>query len=151
MLCAGCCRISASLSPRPPPVPTAAAQERPEVPGLIVRWLIVALSLLVAARFVPGMRIDGFGTLIFAAMLLGLVNAIVRPIVVLLTLPITLITLGLFLLVINAGMLGLVAWLLPQFSIDGFWAAVFGALLVSLTSWLASGFIGDQANYPDGR
>lgn len=121
------------------------------MPGLIVRWLIVALSLLVAARFVPGMHIEGFGTLLFAAILLGLVNAVVRPVVFLLTLPITLITLGLFLLVINAGMLGLVAWLLPQFSIDGFWPALFGAILVSLISWLASAFIGDQANYPDGR
>lgn len=121
------------------------------MPGFLVRWLIVALSLLVAARFVPGIMIDGIGTLMFAAVLLGLVNAVVRPVVVLLTLPITLITLGLFLLIINAGMLGLVAWLLPQFTIDGFWPAFFGAILVSLTGWLVSAFVGDQANYPDSR
>ena len=74
----------------------------------------------------------------FAALLLGVVNAIVRPIVVLLTLPVTLVTLGLFLLVVNAAMLGLVAAFLPGFSIAGFWPAVWAALLISLVSWLGS-------------
>jgi len=117
------------------------------VPGFLVRWLIVALSLLVAARLVPGITIDGGGTLLFAAALLGVVNAIVRPVVVILTFPITLLTLGLFLLVINAGMLGLVAGLLERFSITGFWSALFGAVIVSLTGWVTSAFIGGRAQY----
>ena len=115
--------------------------------GFLIRWLIVALSLLVAARLVPGIAIDGGGTLLFAAALLGIVNAIVRPVVVLLTFPITLITLGLFLLVINAAMLGLVAALLPDFTIAGFWSAVFGAIIVSLTGWVVSAFIGGKGQY----
>ncbi len=77
-------------------------------------------------------------------MLLGIVNAIVRPIAVVLTLPLTLLTLGLFLLVVNAAMLGLVALLLSGFQISGFWTAVGGSLIVSVTGWLASGLIGNS-------
>lgn len=114
--------------------------------GLILRMLITAAGLWLASALVSGVVIDGVGTLLLAALLLGLVNAIVRPIVVFLTLPITLVTLGLFLLVINAGMFGLVAALLDKFYVSGFWAAVFGAIIVSLTSIVASWYIG-----PDGR
>ncbi len=114
------------------------------MPGFIVRWLIVALSLLAAAKIVPGITIEGVGTLLFAAALLGIVNAIVRPLIVLLTLPITLLTLGLFLLVINAAMLGLVAALLERFTISGFPAALIGAIIVSVTGWVVSAFIGDK-------
>ena len=77
-------------------------------------------------------------------MLLGVVNAIVRPIAVVLTFPITIFTLGLFLLVVNAGMVGLVAWMLPGFHIDGFWTALLGALVVGLTGWIGSWFIGGK-------
>ena len=84
------------------------------------------------------------GTLIAAALLLGVVNAFVRPIIIILTLPITLLTLGLFLLVINALMIMLVAWLVPGFLVAGFWSAVFAAIVVSLTSWVMSGWIGPR-------
>lgn len=117
------------------------------MPGFILRWLVVALSLLVAAKLVPGITIDGPGTLLFAAALLGVVNAVVRPIVVLLTFPITLLTLGLFLLVVNAAMLGLVALLLDRFTIAGFPAALFGAIIVSVTGWVVSAFIGNRGRY----
>ncbi len=112
--------------------------------GFVVRVLVVALGLWLAAQIVPGIAVHGVGTLLGAALLLGLVNAVVRPLVVLLTLPITLVTLGLFLLVINAGMLALVAWLFEDFTVSGFWAALFGALVVSATGWLASYFIGPR-------
>jgi putative membrane protein len=79
-----------------------------------------------------------------AALLLGIVNAIVRPIAVVLTLPLTLLTLGLFLLVVNAAMLGLVALLLDGFQISGFWTALGGSLIVSITGWLAAGLIGNS-------
>ncbi len=115
--------------------------------GFLIRWLIVALSLFVADKLVPGIAIGSGGTLFFAAALLGVVNAFVRPVVVLLTFPITLLTLGLFLLVINAGMLGLVAWLLDDFSIAGFWSALFGAIIVSLTGWIGSSFVGNSGKY----
>jgi len=104
----------------------------------ILRVLIAALGLWLATEWVSGITVSTPTTLILAALLLGVVNAIVRPIVVLLTLPVTLITLGLFLLVVNAAMLGLVAAFLPGFSIAGFWPAVWAALLISLVSWLGS-------------
>jgi putative membrane protein len=112
--------------------------------GFLLRVAIVAFGLWLATYILPGLFFEGPGTLLAAALLLGIVNAIVRPIAVLLTLPLTLLTLGLFLLVINAAMLGLVALLLSGFQISGFWTAVGGALIVSLTSWVASGLIGNN-------
>jgi len=109
--------------------------------------LISALGLAAAAWIVPGVNVSGPGTLVLAAALLGLVNAFVRPVVVLLTLPLTVVTLGLFLLVVNAGMFALVAALLDGFSVSGFWAALFGWLIVSLTGWLAAGFVGPKGRY----
>jgi putative membrane protein len=104
----------------------------------ILRVLIAALGLWLATEWVSGVTVSTPTTLILAGLLLGVVNAIVRPIVVLLTLPVTLVTLGLFLLVVNAAMLGLVAAFLPGFSIAGFWPALWAALLISLVSWLGS-------------
>ena len=112
--------------------------------GFLLRLLVVALGLWLASELVPGIEVQGLWTLLGAALLLGIVNAVVRPLLVILTLPITLLTLGLFLLVINAAMLGLVAWMFDGFSIAGFWPAVFGSIVVSLTGWLASWFIGPR-------
>ena len=110
--------------------------------GIVLRTLITMLGLYLASVLVPGVAISGAWTFIFAAVLLGLVNAFVRPIAFLLTLPITLVTLGLFLLVLNAAMFGLVAAMLDNFSIAGFWSALFGAIIVSITSTIASWYIG---------
>ena len=115
--------------------------------GILVRTLIIALGLGLANAIVPGVAIRGALTLVVAALLLGLVNAIIRPLVLLLTLPITIVTLGLFLFVINAGMFGLVAAMLDGFSVAGFWSAIFGAIVVSITSILASWFIGPKGRY----
>ncbi|NNF67665.1 MAG: phage holin family protein [Gammaproteobacteria bacterium] len=117
------------------------------MPGFLLRWMVVALSLWLASAIVPGMVIDGGWTLVFAAALLGLVNAVIRPVIIILTLPITLLTLGLFLLVINAAMLGLVARMLGGFAIAGFFPALLGAIIVSLTGWIASGFIDRSGRY----
>jgi putative membrane protein len=106
--------------------------------GFLGRLIISALGLGLAAYLVPGIRVDGLLTLLIAAFLLGIVNAIIKPILILLTFPITLVTLGLFLIVINAGMLGLVAWLLPGFSIDGLIPAILGWLILTVTGWAAS-------------
>lgn len=114
--------------------------------GIIIRTLIAMLGLFLASRIVPGVSIEGTGNFILAAVLLGLVNALVRPIAFLMTLPLTIVTLGLFLLVINAAMFGLVAAFLDSFTVSGFWAALFGAIIVSITSTVASWYIG-----PDGR
>jgi putative membrane protein len=115
--------------------------------GIIVRTLIIALGLALAELLLPGVDIEGTGTLFGAALLLGLVNAVVRPLVVLLTLPITLLTLGFFLLVINAAMFGLVAAMLDDFHVAGFFSALFGAMIVSLTSMLASWYVGPNGRY----
>jgi putative membrane protein len=104
----------------------------------ILRVLIAALGLWCATEWVQGITVSTPTTLIIAALLLGLVNAIVRPIVVILTLPFTLLTLGLFLLIVNAAMLGLVAAFLPGFSIAGFWPAFWAAIIVSIVSWIGS-------------
>lgn len=112
--------------------------------GFLLRWLVSALGLGIASAIVPGMVIEGFWALLGASLLLGLLNAFMRPVLVILTLPITLVTLGLFLLVINAAMLGLVAAVMDSFYLSGFWAALFGALIVSFVSWLASWYVGPR-------
>ena len=114
--------------------------------GIVLRTLITMLVLYLASVLVPGVSISGAWTFIFAAVLLGLVNAFVRPVAFVLTLPITVVTLGLFLLVLNAAMFGLVAAILDNFIVAGFWSALFGAIIVSITSTIASWYIG-----PDGR
>ena len=109
----------------------------------ILRAIFAALGLWLAAQVVPGISIDGAGTLAGAALLLGLLNAVVRPILVVLTLPITILTLGLFLFVINAATFALVAFFIRDFHIAGFVPALLGSLLVSFISWLASAAIKD--------
>jgi putative membrane protein len=112
--------------------------------GFILRGLIAALGLWAATEMLDGFTINSPWTLVGAGLLLGVVNAIVRPFALLLSLPALLVTLGLFLLVINAAMLGLVAAMLPGFKIAGFWTAVGGALIVSIVSWIGSWFIGSR-------
>ena len=112
--------------------------------GIILRTLISMLGLYLASLLIPGVQIAGSGTFILAALLLGLVNGFVRPIAFLLTLPLTIVTLGLFLLVLNAAMFGLVAAMLDSFTVAGFGSALLGALIVSITSTIASWYIGPK-------
>jgi putative membrane protein len=115
--------------------------------GFLLRAGVVAVGLWVATRWVRGIAIDGPSTLVLAGLLLGVVNAIVRPIAILLTLPVTIATLGLFLLVINAAMVGLVAWMLPGMHVAGFWPALWTAVVVSLVSIVGSWFIGPRGRF----
>ncbi len=112
--------------------------------GFVLRAVIAAMGLWLATNVVDGISINTPLTLLLAAALLGVVNAIVRPVAVVLTFPITIVTIGLFLLVINAAMLGLVAWLLPGFVVSGFGAALLGSIVVSVTGWIGSWFIGPK-------
>ena len=113
--------------------------------GFILRACISALGLWLATRLVSGIRIDDAWTLIWAGVLLGIVNAIVRPIAIILTLPITILTLGLFLLVVNTAMVALVAAMLSGFHIfGGFWAAFATAVIVGITGWIGSSLIGPR-------
>lgn len=111
---------------------------------LLVRALFAALGLWLASEVVPGVSIDGVGTLIIAALLLGVVNAIVRPVVVVLTFPITIVTLGLFLLVVNAAMIGLVAMLLGGFKVEGLVPGVLAAIVTGLISWIGHIVLKDE-------
>lgn len=112
--------------------------------GFLLRAAITALGLWVASEILDGLVFDSPSKLLVAAILLGVVNAFVRPLAFILTLPLTVLTLGLFLLVLNAAMVGLVAWIVPGFEISGFWTAVGAALIVSLVSWAASSAIGSN-------
>ena len=111
--------------------------------SLLLRWILSALALLAVAYLYPGVRVDSFLAAAMAALALGLANALIRPILVLLTLPVTILTLGLFLFVINAGLFWFVAQVIKGFSVQGFLAALVGSILYSLitlvVSWLVVG------------
>ncbi len=109
--------------------------------NLVLHWLVLALALWLVSKLLRGVRFDSLKALLAAALVLGLVNAYVRPLLWLLTLPFTLLTLGLFLLVINALMLQLTAGLVPGFKLSGFWAALLASMLVSLFTLLLEHFI----------
>jgi putative membrane protein len=102
----------------------------------LIHWLVVTLSLAGAAWLLPGVSIQSLGALALGGLVLGFVNAVVRPVLKLLSLPITVLTLGLFLLVVNGVAFGLAAWLTPGFTVSSFGSAVLGALAVSVISWL---------------
>lgn len=110
--------------------------------GFLLRWSINLLALITAAVLIKGIRIQSIEMGILAAGFLGIVNAVIRPVVLVLTLPINLLTLGLFTLVINAAMLKLVATVVPGLVIEGFWAAFWGAFVISVVSWLLNLFVG---------
>jgi putative membrane protein len=112
--------------------------------GFLVRAAIAALGLWLATAWVRGVEIDTPATLVLAGLLLGVVNAVVRPVAILLTLPMTVLTLGFFLLIINAGMIGLVAWILPGMHVAGFWSAFWTAVIVSGVSVVGSWFVGPK-------
>lgn len=112
--------------------------------GFLLRAAISALGLWLASLLLSGIRFESPAKLAIAAVLLGVINAVVRPIAFILTLPLTLVTLGLFLFVLNAAMVGLVARLVPGFTIAGFWTAMGAAVIVWLVSWLGSSLIGSK-------
>jgi putative membrane protein len=115
--------------------------------GIVLRTLITGLGIWLATDLGPGVSAASTGALIWAAIALGLINAFVRPVLVLLTLPFTILTLGLFLLLLNAAMLNLAGWFVEGFDVVGFWGSVFGAIVVSLASGLCSHFIGPKGRY----
>ena len=114
------------------------------MPGFWARFLVISVGLWIASGLVPGIEFRGLPALFFAALVLGCVNAVIRPVVVLMTIPFTIVTLGLFLFVVNAAMLGLTAFLVPGFSVAGFGPALFGSIIVSITGMFASWYIGPK-------
>jgi putative membrane protein len=109
--------------------------------AFLMHWLIVALGLAAAAYLIPGVVVVSGPALALGALVLGLVNAVVRPVLTFLTLPLTIVTLGLFYFVVNAAAFALAAALVPGFSVASFWAALLGALVVSLVSWVVGAFL----------
>jgi len=112
--------------------------------GFLIRLCLNAVALLIVSTVIPGIEVRGVLPALSAAFFLGLVNAVVRPIILILTLPLTILTLGLFIPLINAFLLKLVSLMIQGFDVHGFWSAVFGALLLSLVSGLLSVFINDR-------
>lgn len=112
--------------------------------GLLIRWLILTLSILAAAYLLPGLEVSGFLAAFFAAAALGILNAFFRPILLLLTLPLNVLTLGLFTFVINALMLMMASGVITGFHVRGFWSAVFGSLVISIISWLLTSLVSDE-------
>jgi len=108
---------------------------------IIIRWLIIAAAIILASSFVPGIRVDSLWSAIIAAGLLGLINAVLRPFIIILTLPLNILTLGLFTFVINAFLLRLVAYFISGMEVAGFMPALLGSLVISIVSWLANSFI----------
>lgn len=110
----------------------------------IIQAVVTAIGLWLSARIVPGVEFTSTGSLAAAAVILGIVNAIVRPIMVVLTLPLTIITFGLFLLVVNAAMIGLTSVFLDGFAVNGFWAGIGAAIVTGVVSWIAGSLFGEE-------
>lgn len=114
------------------------------MPGLFLRWLILSAAIMVSAYLFPGIEVNGFGTALFAALVLGILNAFFRPILIILTLPINILTLGLFTFVINAFLLMMTSGVIGGLQVAGFGSALLGSLIISLVSWGLSSFISDR-------
>lgn len=114
---------------------------------LFIKWLIAALALLLTAYLVPGITVSSFYIALIVAVLLGIVNIVLRPILVVLTLPINILTLGLFIFIINGLLFWFLASFVQGFEVDGFWTAVIGAIIVSLISWFGNQLF-TKSHYP---
>jgi putative membrane protein len=112
--------------------------------GIVLRWLVLTLAVMVAAYLIPGIAVKGFFSALLAAAVLGILNAFFRPILIILTLPINILTLGLFTFVINALLLMMASGVIGGFVVQGFWPALFGSLIVSTISWLLSSFVNEK-------
>ncbi|MBW2355601.1 MAG: phage holin family protein [Deltaproteobacteria bacterium] len=112
--------------------------------GILLRWLVQTSAILVAAGLLDGLRINGFFSALFAAAVLGILNALLRPLLLILTLPINILTFGLFTFVINALMLMMASGVIGGLEVAGFWSAVGASVLISLVSWLLNSFVSER-------
>ncbi len=108
--------------------------------AFLIRWAVTTVAVFAATRLVPGITCDPPGALLGASLLLGIINAFVRPVLLLLSLPFIIVTMGLFIFVVNALLLMLVSALIPAFQVHGFWSAFFGAIIIGIVSWILSSF-----------
>lgn len=114
--------------------------------GILIRWLTTTAAIVATSYLLDGIRVSGFLSAVFAAAMLGILNAFFRPIAFLLTLPINILSLGLFTFIINALMLKMASGVIPGFEVHGFWNAIFGSFLISIISWLLNTFISEQGS-----
>ncbi len=112
--------------------------------GIFIRWLTLTGAIIFTSYLLDGIQVSGFWSAFFAAAILGILNALFRPILILLTLPINILTLGFFTFVINALMLKMASAVIAGFDVDGFWSAIFGSLIISTISWLLNSFINER-------
>jgi len=112
--------------------------------GLLVRWLVLTAAIVIASYLISGIEVSGFFSAFFAAAILGILNIFFRPILFILTLPINLLTFGLFTFVINAVLLKMASGVISGFQVHGFWSALVGALVISVVNWLLNSFINEQ-------
>ncbi len=112
--------------------------------GILLRWLVLTAAILLASYLVKGIEVHGFWSAFFAAAILGILNAFLRPILIILTLPLNILTLGLFTFVINGLLLKMVSGVISGFEVHGFWPAVFGSIIISIVSWLLSSFVNER-------
>lgn len=111
------------------------------MPGILIRWLAITLAVLIVPKLFSGVQVEDVGSAILAAAILGILNALIRPVLILLTLPLTVVTLGFFVLVINALLFMFVGSIVPGFHVASFWSAFFASIVVSLVSWIVSNMV----------
>jgi putative membrane protein len=114
--------------------------------GLIIRWLFLTAAIVAASYLIDGIVVGSFLSALIAAAILGILNVILRPVLLILTLPVNILTLGLFTLVINAFLLKMVSGVVTGFDVQGFWPAFFGSIVISLLNWLLNSFISDRGH-----
>ena len=112
--------------------------------GILIRWLVLTCAIMAASYVMDGIQVSGFFSALLAAAILGVLNAIFRPILIILTLPINILTLGLFTFIINALMLMMASGLISGFDVSGFWSALFGSLVISVVSWILNSFVNER-------
>ena len=109
--------------------------------GILIRWLIMTLAILAVPYMISGVQVESFGSAMLTAAILGILNALVRPVLIILTLPLTILTLGLFILIINALLFELAGAIVPGMHVASFWSAFFASIIVSIVSWLLNSFV----------
>lgn len=112
--------------------------------GIVIRWLVLTAAILFASYVLDGIRVSDFFSAFFAAAILGVLNAFLRPILIIITLPINILTFGLFTFIINALLLKMASGVIPGFEVHGFWPAVFGSLIISIVSWFLNSIINES-------
>lgn len=116
------------------------------MPGILIRWIVTTLTILMIPNLISGIQVAGLGSALAAAAIIGVLNAVVRPVLIILTLPLTIVTLGVFILIINALLFELAGWMVSGIQIDSFWSAFLASLIVSLVSWIMNSSIGGGPN-----